>query len=364
MTLQGLPSALSPTQLLLWENITSEHILRFYRKFNDVEPGVIPVNVTNVMTTFQQQLFQSSRGRLEIEYAQTLVLGRYRDIGDEKQFFVIPFTENSQDYVIALLTGLDLDSLISVESVIVGEAEPTATPDEDDDSGISVGALVAISISIVLAACVIVAFLLWDKKAKSQRRSQVEEGSPHQLQEGAHGSQDDMSFSGERETRTPPRQYSSQRVASNNYPSNNTIATDLSTIEEPMSLSGNHDRRQRQNSRGAFPTLSMRPNMFNGRVPDESELSVSDSEAGGPPSESGSDGYIIEPPTIPSTAGNGHFGPDSARPSGPLSPMHIADGEDDELGRGYSYGSDAYGLSRTSNSPALFGFNMHVEELE
>lgn len=297
MTLRGLPSGLSATQRQEWQNITSDHIFRFYQRFNEIEPGVFPVNVSSVETAFKQQSFQLSNGRVEIEYEQTLVLGRYRPIEDEKELFTIPFTENTQDYIIDLLIAWDLDGLITLESVIVGVEEVTEPPTPSQGSGISAGALTAISISIVLGACVVVAFLFWDKKAKNERRSQLH-GSPH-LREGAQGSGD---WGNVAQLNTPPRQHSYRPGTSSTLP---TVG-DLSTIDEPLSLPGNSPHRQR-NSRGTFPTLAMRPNMFGGRLHDESELTDTDSDDG-PPFESGSDGYIIEPPTLPSIADTSGFG--------------------------------------------------------
>jgi hypothetical protein len=299
MALQGLPAGLTATQQEEWQNITSDHIFLFYKKFNEIEPGVIPVNVSSVETTFKQQSFQLSDGRLEIEYEQTIVLGRYRPVEDEKELFVAPFTENTQDYIIELLKAWDLDDLIVLKSVMVGEeeTEPPPIPEIPSQSdGISAGALTAISISIVFGACVVVAFLFWDKRAKNVRRSQ-EQGS--QRLEGAQSSHD---WEHVEQLSTPPRPYSSQPGTPNN-----TLPTtgDFSTMIVPLSLVGSNFHRQR-NSRGTLSTLSMRPSVFAGRDRDESELTCTDSD-GGPPSESGSDGYVIEPPTLPSTSDTDHF---------------------------------------------------------
>jgi hypothetical protein len=285
MALQGLPAGLTATQQEEWQNMTSDHIFLFYKKFNEIEPGVIPVNVSSVETTFKQQSFQLSDGRLKIEYEQTIVLGRYRTVEDEKELFVIPFTENTQDYIIEMLKAWDLDDLIVLKSVIVGEEETAPTPSQSD--GISAGALTAISISIVLGACVVVAFLFWDKRAKNVRRSQ-EQGS---ILEGALSSHD---WGHIEQLITPSRPYSSQPGS----PSD-TLG-DFTSMVVPLSLVGSSSHRQRS-SRGTLPTLSM------GRDRDESELTFTDSD-GGLPSESGSDGYVIEPPTLPSTADtDGHF---------------------------------------------------------
>jgi hypothetical protein len=298
MTLQGMPAEFTATQQEEWENITSNHVFLFYKKFNEIEPGVIPVNVSSVETTFKQQSFQLSTGRLEIEYEQTIVFGRYRPIEDEEELFIAPFTENTQDYIIELLKAWDLDDLIVLKSVLIGEEESAPPPTQSQSAGISAGALTAISISIVLGACVVVAFLFWDKRSKNGRRSQ-EVGS-QQLLEGAQSSQD---WGHVEQVSTPPRPYSSRPGTSSN-----TVPTtaDASSMVVPLSLVGSSSNRQR-NSRGTLPTLSMRPNVFVGRDRDESELTFTDSD-GGPPSEVGSDTYVMEPPTLPHVADtDGHF---------------------------------------------------------
>eukprot|EP00526_Cylindrotheca_closterium_P018273 CAMPEP_0113603926 /NCGR_PEP_ID=MMETSP0017_2-20120614/1529_1 /TAXON_ID=2856 /ORGANISM="Cylindrotheca closterium" /LENGTH=364 /DNA_ID=CAMNT_0000512331 /DNA_START=681 /DNA_END=1776 /DNA_ORIENTATION=+ /assembly_acc=CAM_ASM_000147 len=363
MVLVGFPARLSGYNE---KNITSDHVLQFYQKFNEIDRGVIPVNVTNVTTVFQRQIFQPEDGRLEIEYEQTLVLGKFRETEDDKVLFVAPFVENTQDYVIDLLTTWDLDNLIALRSVIVGKEERTEAPTPADDSGISSGALAALAVSIVLGACAVVAFLFWDKKEKWGFRRQNEPSQPTTpIREGVQDSQDwtngdpegvhdpqgwrnggrDGTVGSQGWTsapfRTPPRYDSST------MPTASILTADGGSTIDPSSLTtGSHHGRLQ--SRNNIAPISMRPGVF-GRVRDESEITVTDSE-GGHASDTGSDGYVIDPPTLPSIADvSESFLP--GENIGALSPMHIPDEEEEIADHEYSSSQEMLGLARPHSSP-------------
>lgn len=327
MVLVGFPARLSAIEREEWENMTSGHVLRFYQKFNEIDRGVIPVNVTNVTTVFLRQIYQPEDGRLEIEYEQSLVLGKFRETDDDEGLFVAPFIENTQDYVIDLLTTWDLDNLIALRSVVVGRADRMQSPAPPDDSGISSGELAALAVSIVLGACAVVAFLFWDKRGKLNVRRQNQSAQPSSpVREGAQGSQSHDRTNNDHEglhnphgwrngggdgtygshdshgsqgwtnaqLRTPPRYDSST------MPTASIRSVDgESMLDHPVSLTtGSHHGRLQ--SRNNIAPISMRPGVF-GRVRDESEITVTDSD-GGHASDTGSEAYVIDPPTLPSIA--------------------------------------------------------------
>lgn len=325
MVLVGFTARLSSEQREDWENITSAHVLDFYQRYNEIDRGVIPVNVTNVTTVFKRQIFQPEDGRLEIEYAQTLVLGKFRETENDEVLFVAPFVENTQDYVIDLLTTWDLDNLIALRSVVVGEDDRTPPPAPPEDSGISAGSLAALAVSIVLGACAVVAFLFWDKKKKwgfrtsnvghsqtpgspiregaqdSQNLANGDEVEHHDTErwrngsgDGTFGSHGSQGWPPNAQFRTPPRYDSST------LPTASSRSGEGGSNFDPITLTSASHHGRLQQSRAIAP-ISMRTGMFGGRVRDESEITVTDSD-GGRGSDTASEGFVIDPPALPSIA--------------------------------------------------------------
>jgi hypothetical protein len=312
MMIEGIPRTLDMTQLELWQNITSDHVFDYYQKYNDFEAGIIPVNVSSVNTTFKQQLLRQNDGILEIEYEQTIVLGRYRPIENEDMLFVVPFVDNTQDYVIDLLTLLDLESIITLKSVIVGKS---LTASQEQQDGISSVALTGISISIVLTACFIVIFLFWKRERKNTARNAKREENSD-VHEGAQPEEDGWTNTGRVPfPPTPPRPgYSSAPITPNsNYQGNGTLRTDPNFSarsddysHEPHSTNRRHVSQHSTGSRfGNVPTISMRPTFFGKsqgqQFRTESEITKSE---GRPPSDISDSGFILEPPTLPSVDDN------------------------------------------------------------
>ena len=341
MELEGVSEKLDSTRQSEWENITSDHVFTFYQKYNDVGPGVIPVNVSSVNTTIRKQSFYN--GVLEIEYNQTIVLGRYRPAEDEDLIFVTPFEENSQDYVISLMTAWDLNYVLVVQSVMVGQETlaPTSMPSSPaslrptKESEIGTGALTGISVSIVLGACLVVGFLFWSKKSKRDRQAAdrrdrlnnfLHEGAQTSSEEERHdlnnngprlhspirprnvfGGTSTLSFPGTVQTASMRTDEITNRTSdSRQFDSINTNGEHLTSI--PANNSSHHHRHQQNrnhSNRGNIPAIPMlRPNFFS-RNHARTESEITDSDGGGPGSDGSSDyGFIVEPPVLASITDN------------------------------------------------------------
>eukprot|EP00536_Pseudo-nitzschia_multiseries_P004592 jgi/Psemu1/285199/fgenesh1_pg.77_\ len=91
-------------------------------------------------------------------------------LNDQEELFILPFVTDSFDYSVRLaeaITGWE-DNWIYVEDVDPGERE-TSAPSEAPTQGprLSASQTSIISASIVIGACLIVVFLLWDRSHKS-----------------------------------------------------------------------------------------------------------------------------------------------------------------------------------------------------
>jgi hypothetical protein len=189
MTIDGMPEKLNDTQQGQWEQFTSHHVIDYFKNFYEVAPDLAPVNVTNVTTIFKTQSIapQSKSGAgagvvLVIEYSQDVTYGIWNPNFDEdlnEFLFVAPFEYDKEEYLFTLIDAWDLPNWLGLDDVVVGETDaPTVAPMSplEDPGGLSQTGLRAISVSIVLVACLIVSALLWDRQKKEAlyQESQVQ----------------------------------------------------------------------------------------------------------------------------------------------------------------------------------------------
>jgi hypothetical protein len=119
-------------------------------------------------------------GQLELEYSQTIdyvVFGSSENVNEDvvsHQVFLSPFENDAQAYILDLIVVFDLDNWIELHDINAGPTNsPTSAPtvarpftpadDNTDGDGLTNGAVWAISVSIVMAAILVVAFLFWDR---------------------------------------------------------------------------------------------------------------------------------------------------------------------------------------------------------
>ncbi|KAG7355027.1 filamentous hemagglutinin family outer membrane protein [Nitzschia inconspicua] len=201
MVLDGMPGELGEPEIEIWQNVTSEHILSFWNKLFLDHPDNTPIFVSSVATQLQEQSVSSEEQSvigelgssvvLRIQYTQEFVYGMFGDRridttdndGEVRQsptqsmdtemlqyfLVVLPFTADSYEYSNALMDALNLTSFVLVREIEAGDPIPAPTP-APIGSSISQTAVRAISASIVVGACLIVAFLLWDRKRKDSGR--------------------------------------------------------------------------------------------------------------------------------------------------------------------------------------------------
>jgi len=189
-----------------------------------------------------------------------------------KGFFVIPFETDSFTYSISLVQAMNWSTFILVDYVFPGQPEtpapapaptmaPTATATKEDTK-LTNGAVYAISVSMPLAACIIVLFLLWDRKHKvdpnamtyADRRSFTSSIGAQQLPLPLSSEQrkqvcgDDTSASLEYDMPGLPMEY--------NYSINRPDFTDA--VESAINNSNNNtDKRNLASSIRSAPPMSM-----------------------------------------------------------------------------------------------------------
>ena len=221
MILDGLPGKLTPTQIEIWQNVTSQHIINYWSTLYKDHPEDTPLFVASVNTTlFEQEVLaeqqsvlsdannnengggqnnneeegetavgrnedgQQNQGEQNTNQAATVVQIYYTQLfdfgvyGDSKRpddetlqtlLVLLPFQSDSYDYSNALVQALNISNFVFLIEIEAGDpaAPPTQAP---SSQGISTTAVRAISASIVVGACLIVAFLLWDRKRKDHGR--------------------------------------------------------------------------------------------------------------------------------------------------------------------------------------------------
>lgn len=192
MTLEGLEE-LTDEEQKEWEDMTSHHVFRYFDELNDSLPGLAPINITKVETTF---IGQSSATRPElgparslqdrpvlgIDYTQTIYFGVWdEDLNEEDinwYIFIAPFEYDSQSYLIDLIEQWELENWVDLLSVEVGQASespsqtPTDAPPSDGERNVSRGAI-GTSIGIVVFACLVVCALLYDRYRNEERYRQA-----------------------------------------------------------------------------------------------------------------------------------------------------------------------------------------------
>lgn len=206
MILDGLSAELTDLEQEIWQNVTSQHIIDFWDMLRVDHPEDAPIFVSSVLTQFLKQAIEmetlsihgegsSTSVVLRISYTQEFRYGIFGDDeGDEAAssntnegqtrqgipvsknsemlqylLVIMPFQTDSYEYSNALTEALNLTSFVVVRKIEAGDPPPfpISVP---IGSNISQTAVRAISASIVVGACLIVAFLLWDRKRKDLGR--------------------------------------------------------------------------------------------------------------------------------------------------------------------------------------------------
>jgi hypothetical protein len=187
MVLDGLPRELvDGEEMEVWQNVTSEHILNFWAMVTLQHPTDVPVFVSSVATTLTSQTLMDMEARslfgeddssvmLRISYTQEFVYGLFGDDTMEPEILqdylvLLPFRMDSYEYSNTLTEALNLTNLVLMREIEAGDPPaPTQAP-APVGSAISQTAVRAISASFVVGACLIVAFLLWDRNRKDSGR--------------------------------------------------------------------------------------------------------------------------------------------------------------------------------------------------
>jgi hypothetical protein len=187
MVLDGLPRELTNGQEIeIWQTVTSEHILNFWSMVTLDYPVDVPVFVSSVVTTITSQTLMEMETKslfgegetsamLRISYTQEFVYGLFGDNTLEPEILqdylvLLPFRTDSYEYSNALTEALNLTNLVLMREIEVGDPPVPTMPPAPVGSSISQTAVRAISASFVVGACLIVAFLLWDRKRKDSGR--------------------------------------------------------------------------------------------------------------------------------------------------------------------------------------------------
>jgi hypothetical protein len=180
MILDGMPGLLNDNETSIWEDVTSKHIIHYHAALEADFPDISIFNITIVNTVLlAQSIVEVSESFnnavvLKLEYSQDITYGIYNnlDVTEENVnafLFVLPFESDSKSYKIELMDALEISNWILLDSITLGDPTPPPTPAPVNNESLSQTAVRAISASIVLGACVIVAFLLWDRNRKDFR---------------------------------------------------------------------------------------------------------------------------------------------------------------------------------------------------
>jgi hypothetical protein len=185
MILDGLPALLEEDEIQLWQTVTSQHIIDYWTTLRIEHPGDTPLFVGEVNTTLYDQFVVEQTSIIaddgdevvvaQMLYSQSFSYGVFGDNdppleSEILQYYLVllPFVTNSYEYSTALTESLNLTNFVLVTQIDAGDPPaPAPTPPQ---SGLSMAAVRAISASIVVGACLIVAFLLYDRKRKDGGR--------------------------------------------------------------------------------------------------------------------------------------------------------------------------------------------------
>lgn len=193
MALDGMPGLLDGNETIIWENLTSDHVINYHAALSVDLPTSSLFNVSAVTTVLLDQsilqvsdIFDNSF-LLQLVYSQDAEFGIYdenlilEDDDVDLRLLLLPFESNAYTYKLTLVEALDIPNWLNIDSITLGDPPPAPTP-APIPPGLSQTAIRAIAASIVLGACVIVAFMLWDRKRKDaryHRESSERDDEPH-----------------------------------------------------------------------------------------------------------------------------------------------------------------------------------------
>ena len=210
MILRNVPYNLDNLTEPIWENVTSQHIVNYYEKFSKTFTTDFAFEIVNVETTLvkseivpeidgvddaqgddaqgedvsvaarQDQTAElpqndaTKKLTLKITYHQKVFYESDEvTMPDEdlsNRLFVIPFTTDSFHYSMDLYTALNWTTWVMVETVIdsppTHTLQPSQQPPQLIASKLTSAQTFAISASTIIAACLIVLFLLWERNQK------------------------------------------------------------------------------------------------------------------------------------------------------------------------------------------------------
>jgi hypothetical protein len=211
LTSENVPSNLTSEEIEIWQDVTSRHLFQYYEEIEKTFSDW-PIHIIDVQTTLQNQTVEITSTEelmrvvdstidndndsigllppvapplieaatamketmtLNITYSQNVTYSTYESNFTERELydwlFVIPYQTDPFTYTIDLVYAMNWSTFVLVYYVTPGQQEspaPTPAPIEKED-GTNWATTIAISGSIILAACLIVAFLLWERVHKS-----------------------------------------------------------------------------------------------------------------------------------------------------------------------------------------------------
>jgi hypothetical protein len=209
MVFKGFTETLAPLEILKWEETTNKQIVTYYDDLNELLPGISHITVfMSRIKLIKQRLVDNPEvaGRrnlqgdeypvlLELEYRQTITYGLLFEKEEEvttEQLFVEPILNDLQEYLVALIIVLDLEGLIYLEGLTVGDpmapslplptSVPTLPPTNNPTDGervTSTGTVLAISLSAVFLVIFIASLILY-RRYKHDTRYRPEQMMGHE----------------------------------------------------------------------------------------------------------------------------------------------------------------------------------------
>lgn len=193
MKLTNLPSLLQNEEIITWQKVTREHIIKYYKKVSKLYPDFLSLEIEDVVTTFRSQdpirteeknygvNFLSSRQdqpkdkpaipelTLRITYDQIVTyksdeVNMTREVLHDR-LFVLPFSTDSFDYANDLVKAMNWSNLVIVDRIEEGIREEPPQPPQQK-SALNIYQALVISASIVFSACLLVLFLLLERSKR------------------------------------------------------------------------------------------------------------------------------------------------------------------------------------------------------
>ena len=191
MVLEGIPgNELNEQQLGVWRRVTSDHVLSYYDNFEGRLQHLLPVDVKAVKTDFRyyppsttetelrnsslssSSSSKSKRQGVKILYTQVIWYAPSQNDGDSSasynpedfdkvETFEDPFRLDTLRYLVELTKALDNPTHIWLDHIKVGENKARAPVNNDKDF-LGRGALIGLSLGLVLLAVLVVVFILYD----------------------------------------------------------------------------------------------------------------------------------------------------------------------------------------------------------